>query len=206
MERIVKTLSNEILTEWGFHFDGFYWIKSDLPIKLQKGNDGKYIVQIENVPIGQNPPPIDTNSKLIQLILAFAGNYIQMKVKDKKFLNQKAQGMAIANALSEFMNFDKNIRMRLSMGNMGQGGLTPDNEYTHTLISGIELEFHVIHENKENGPALDVIYYNPECISYNFLRSLFNDDEIKSVSVIGIDEKGEKVETPFFGCGLPKMM
>lgn len=206
MKKIISKLTRELLEEWGFTYDGYYWVHFNYPFKLITANKpNTYMVEIEGAGIGQNPPPIETNSQLLQLIMNFSGLYLQSRMKDQQFLNQNIAGQFMAKTISEFLSFDKNLSFRLMMSAMGQGNLAPDNEYTHTLISGYECEFEVSMVDSDGDKRVETIYYNPECISYPFVSSLFEDCEVTSISIVSrIDTEVEV--TPFFGCGLPKVM
>lgn len=216
MEHIIKKLSRDLLEEWGFEYDGYYWVHRNYLFKLINSNvPNTYMVFIEGAGIGQTPPPVETNSGLLQLIMAFSEKFIQEQLKDQKFISPQSQGQALAKALSDYLQFDQNLRMRLVLGAMGQGGLVPDNEYTHTLLSGYECEFKVyLNQVSTLGPGVkginkptnrtETIYYNPECISYQFLESLFPGHIISKVEVVSTSNDGSDTVTPFFGCGLPK--
>lgn len=217
MEHIIKKLTRELLESWQFTYDGYYWVHENYPFKLINSNKpNTYMVFIEGAGIGQTPPPVETNSGLINLIMAFSESFIQKQLKDQKFLSPQAQGQALAKAMSDYLQFDQNIRMRLVLGAMGQGGLVPDNEYTHTLLSGLECEFKILFTqslslgNGVKGIGTvksdeEIIYYNPECISYLFLESLFPNKTISKVLIKSTDKStGEDTWTSFFGCGLPK--
>lgn len=207
MEHIIKALNQQLLQDWGFTYDGFYWLHKNFIFKLQNTNkEGTYLAEIEGVPAGQNPPPLSNNSHLMQLIIQTAQVYIQNELKNKTFLNASAQGKAIAEIVSNYLDFEPRLHFRLAPDPSGMGmGLMPEDEFTYTLISGYECEFRVVYESKEGGLSTEILYYNPECISYGFLKQLHEDAEPVKVHIVGKDKEGNEELTSFFGCGIPKL-
>jgi len=206
MERIIKKLNAEFLESWGFTFDGANWIHPNYTFKLAASNkEGTYMVIIPNVEIGKTPPPINSNTGLINLIMANSVDYIRKFMDGKKFISQSAQGEAMAKAMSDYLNFDKDLKFRLIGDQFGRMGLRPDNEYTHTLMTGFECEFRVTKVSYDDSDveSSEIIYYNPECISYNFLSQLFSDSEVRKVEIHDIKND---IWTPYFGTGLPKFI
>lgn len=205
MDNIIKSLNSEFLESWNFTFDGVNWIHPNYCFKLTASNvKGTYMVIIDGVEIGQTPPPIKTNSGLLNLIMYDSVNYVQNYLKDKKFISNKAQGEAMAKAISEYLGFDTNLSFRLVEDQLGRMGLHPDNEYTYTLLTGYESKFEVtlMDPTDPEVNTVDYIYYHPECISFNFLRQLYPDCSIISVKIY---DESNLVWTPFFGLGLPKI-
>lgn len=199
MEHIIKPLDSKLLGSWGFEFDGYYWLKQHVPFKLTASNKpNTYMVVLENASPGQTPPPIETNSQLLQMLCQTIGLYIHHKLKDQNFISPKLHGMAVAKAASEFFQFDQNLKFRLSPAPGGLG-LSPDNEYTETIMGGLEVEFIV----EWSDGTEEYMYYSPTAISFNFLKSLKNSEvEPKMVWVTEVDGS----RTPFFGCGMPKII
>jgi len=204
MDKIIKKLNAEFLESWGFTFDGANWIHQNYSFKLAASNkEGTYMVIIPDAEIGQTPPPIESNTGLINLIMANSVDYIRKFMDGKKFISQTAQGEALAKAMSDYVGFDKNLSFRLIGDQFGRMGLHPDNEYTHTLMSGLECEFRItlVSDDDPEVESTDLVYFNPECISYNFLSNLFPDCEIRKVEIHDINND---IWTPYFGTGLPK--
>lgn len=204
MDKIIKKLNSEFLESWGFTFDGVNWIHKNYTFSLTASNkEGTYMVNIPNAEIGQTPPPINSNTGLINLIMVDSVNYIRGFMEGKKFISQTAQGESMAKAMSDYLKFDQKLSFRLVSDQFGRMGLHPDNEYTHTMMSGLECEFRVTmySYNDPEDEFTELIYFNPECISYNFLSQLFYKNEIKKVEIHDVTND---VWTPYFGTGLPK--
>lgn len=197
MEHIIKPLNSDLFTKWGFKFDGYYWTREYCPFKLCASNkDGVYMVILDQAKPGQTPPPISNNGQLLQLLAQVSGLYIHEHMKDQTFFNAKAQGEYMAKLMSDYFQFDQNLKFRLSPAPGGLG-LEPDNEYTATLMSGNESTFKV----KWSDGTEELLYYHCTVVSYSFLRDLKG---MAPEMVWVISSEGE--ETPFFGCGLPRLV
>lgn len=198
MDHIIKKLDSKILQAWGFNYDLAYWTHPNYKFKLQLGNDG-YTVFIMTGIDQANTLNIHSNGELFGLITQQFQPYLNTKLSESKFLNQESQLKFINETIKQYFSFDENISMALQISPVGLG-LMPNNEYTHTLISGLECIFKIILKNKSGEVTEDTLYYHPNCISYGFLKELYPDCEIEAVKIQAVDDNWE----PFYGTGIPR--
>lgn len=210
MEHIIKKLDRNLLTDWGFTYDGSYWIHKNYAFKLQltkaKLTTGEEVdvYGLTAPEIGLVKPIIvNNNGILFQIIVQEFNNYIHKKLKDSKFLNNTAKLNSIKSAKEEYFSFDSDLDMVIQntpVANQVQLSLVPNNEYTHTLLSGIECNFK-IDLKSESELKSEILYYNPTCISYQFIKSKFPNYDIVGVFILDRDNNWE----PFYGSGIPKI-
>lgn len=193
MEKIISKLNSDLIKSLGFDFDGYYYIYPKCPIlKLVATAEDAFLVEIEGAAVGQNPPPITTNTQLYQLLVTLFGWYLENSLKNRLTpLTEENQEEELNRYMTEYFAFDSKLKFKFT----GQG-LIPSDEYTYTVMSGIEVEFKVYFdfEMKE----FESLSINPDCISYNYLKKRF-DKSPKAVKVIQKDG----LEYPFFGMGIP---
>jgi hypothetical protein len=202
MEHIVKKLNSDILSNWKFTYDGYYWVNPSYSFKLIKSDtDGTYMVFIEGAPIGTTPPPIGTNSDLLRLIEDNFADYLTHSLSDKNFISNQAQFEYIYTVVDEYFSFDKKLDIKLVPSNQGFQ-LVPNNEYSYTILGGVEVGFKVKYIDKSSNEVTGEIYCNPDCICTEYLIKYFDCKEIKSVSSLNKDGSLD----PFFGIGIPKVV
>jgi len=195
MDKPIVLLNDEVLTQFGFTFDGYYWVSPNIPFKLVLSNqDNTYMVEIPGADIGQTPPPIKTNHQLLLYMSQMAGGYLQQCIEPIAQVMEPQQLVEeVQNILSRYYNFqDERLKM---VGVLNPTGIEvrPANEYTLTIQSGVQMRFLVYFE----GDTEEEIFFNPACISYPFIKSLFPDREPSAVDVMTSD--GWQA---FFGVGI----
>lgn len=200
MERIIKELNSEILESLNYSFDGFYWVHPVNPIKLQSTDvEGTYIVILDGGDITNNPDPVKSNTDLLRLIVALVQPYIQAHMQNASMNNIPVDSMFLTNILKQYFDFrDERIKFRVGFSQVGLN-LAPENEFTFTLLEGLQCEFKVIYsKGPDSENIVEAIYTHPQCMSTRYLKSLFGDDiVIKQLSVLS--EDGFE---PFYGIGL----
>lgn len=194
MEKVIKDLTADVLMDLGFSYDGYYWGSPNVPFKLQSADQG-YTVFIE-IPGAETPPPVMTNSDLLRLMCSVSTVYLQ---KELNGFNPSSAEMAkfhLNQLILKYFNFNpsSSYKMAAILGPQGIG-ITPANEFTFTVLNGVQCEFKVY----LSGDKLETVYIHPECMSGRYLKELFPDDEIDRVEVLS--EGGYE---PFFGCGMHK--
>lgn len=193
MDHILKDIDQNLLQQWGFSFDGSNWSHPNYPFKLTKNSNGYLLVLQDG---STSPHPITTATELLISITQSVPYYLSKVGGNQKFLNKEAEMQRLASLLSDFFNFDPNIKFGMHLDQNGNGALAPGNAYTLTLMSGSEATFKVIHGNK-NKAVTDIVYLNPTAMGYHVLKNMFNDDII-SVQIQCNDDSWE----PFFGIGI----
>lgn len=198
MNHIIEVINNKLLNKWGFEYKDMYWVHNNYEFRLQKKDD-YYIAFLKTID-GYKPQNIKTNGQLLMLITSNFSIYLTRELQSVNLINTNARTKFINDKIKEYFSFDKNLEFYISQGPMGIG-LSPNNEYTYTMISNIECIFKVTTVDKNGDDKVnDDIYYNPSCISLEFLKSLYPDELIKNVIVMTADDSWEQ----FFGVGIPK--
>lgn len=195
MNKIIVPLNDEILTKFGFTYDGYYWVSPNVPFRLVLSNqENTYMVDIPEADIEMTPPPIKSNHQLLLLMTQMAGAYLQRSIEPLVDVMDPQQFIEeVQEIIKRYYNFqDDRLKMIASISPTGVE-MKPANEYTLTVISGIQMQFNVIFDDDTE----EVIYYNPGCISYPFIKTLFPDKTPKSLQVM--TSNGWQL---FFGVGI----
>lgn len=192
MEHIIKELNSELLQSWNFKFDGSRWNNKYVPLSLQKTESG-YLPVLDGAPEMQC---ITTNSQLLRILSQLLPYYV-MQHSEEQCLNQEAEMERVTKLISEYFDFDSELKFSMHLDSAGQGALEPANEYTLTILSGIEASILVTHQHGDE-IIVDEIYYSPVSISYKMLKKLFNNDAILTVQI----RNNDGTLVPFFGVGL----
>lgn len=205
MEPIIKPLNSDLLTKFGFTYDGYYWNNPMVPFRLVKADkEGTYMVDIENAPIGSTPPPISSNSQLLQLFMKTVPAYFEVMFTQMKMDPATAMPWMFQSMLNRFMKFDESLDIKVVVQKVGDGiALVAGNEVTHTLITGIQCEFDVdLADVHTDEITHERIFINPECMSYDYLNSIIPEGKVVLAVKIMLNESGEFV--PFYGVGYHK--
>lgn len=195
MNKIIVPLNDDVLLKFGFTFDGYYWIHPNAPFKLVLSNqENTYMVEIPGADIGSTPPPIKSNHQLLMMMTQLAGPYLQQSIEPIAQVMEPQQLIEeVQNIVERYFNFQDDKLKMVAMINPTGIELKPGNEITLTIISGVQMRFLVYFKDDTD----EEIFYNPGCISYPFIKSLFPDKEPKSVDVM--TSNGWQA---FFGVGI----
>lgn len=203
-------LTSELLDKCGFKFDGYYYISEIHPVKFNKGEKGFNPSVDANLP-QMKSMEVMTYSEFLRILQATMQVYLMESMNGKNFLNPESQVKYAAECIKKYWAFDENLNFMMIINpQMGGIQLTPGNEYTHTMMSGMIREFVVRTRPNESGEYEQFeLEIDPACISWPFLITYLNDTvglekEIDHVYLKDKTEKGEDLLIPFFGCGLPK--
>lgn len=195
VDYMIKPIDRELLIKWGFEYDLAFWTHPSYLFKLQSIESGYRVL----VPTDINESKsfdISSNGQLLQLIAVESNRLIEEKLKDSKFLNKDAQLKFIVDTIHDIFSFDDRLAFQLQVTPMGLQ-LTPNNEYTYTLLRGIECTFRVTLLKDEN-VKFDSFSAAPECVSYRYLKTLYPDYVVNLVEIQLTDDNWE----PFFGVGI----
>jgi hypothetical protein len=201
MKVVIEKLNAEILeNQFGFHYDGSYWIKHLSPIKLSSTGEGKYLVSLEGATIGDmTPDPVEDNTDLIKLIIGLLPSYMQARGRSEQLTQLNPE--ILTNWINEYLDIpDERIKLAIKFGPQG-AAISPGNEFTFTLLNGVTCRFKVFWTGIDDMTYIDEVYYHPITISYSFLKSLLGDN-VKSIDkvLVQINEVGDW--DPFFGAGM----
>lgn len=203
--KINQELTREFLQSHGIHFDGAFWVNDKCPFRLTATDvPNNWLVTIPELPVGvQQPEPIRDYKGLMYLYLAVLPGYIGKSQQGKNFLSENAKVQNFIELMNGFFSFDKNLSFSLNITQMGVQVL-PNNEYTHTIMSGNESSFIALDHD-----ANTIIEFSiaPECVSYDYVFGLIKkikpeleDYRINLRSILKINDDGSK--DLFFGAGL----
>lgn len=202
MEKIIRELNSDVLESMGFHFDGAYWVSTNIPLRLQSNGDGTYLVSIGDphagLPIGLGEQPsIRSNHQLLLLMVNLSQPYIQSRLQNYGNIPDPAILLKLINGIiNEYLNLPSSSPIKLRALPAPQGiQIEPDNEETMTLMSGIMCEFTVQYDDGE-----ELIYVDPTAMSYDYIKRLYPDREPIKVYVSNEDSK-----VPFFGVGIRRV-
>lgn len=204
MKRVIRDLNREILIEWGFDYDGYYWVHPNYPFKLiNSDTEGTYMVHVDDAPLGTTPEPVSNTSTLLNLVMAVSTIYVGSRI-DQESTDIDTQVPKITELLKEYLSFDEDLLFKFVVGENGQGGITPGNEYTYTLLSGLEDDFVVGMEKFGSGvQEYRNVFCARECMCLRYLQDLFPGHIIISVEMKNIDMLAEENPfEPFYGSGL----
>lgn len=200
MKVVIEKLNAEILeNQFGFIYDGAYWVKYPTPIKLSGTEDGKYLVTIDGASIGDiSPDPIEFNSDLLKLLIGLLPSYMQARGRAEQVTQMTPE--QVTQWMAEYLSVpDERIKLAINLGPHG-AAISPGNEFTFTMVQGVTCEFEVTYKTKDGQLIKDTIFYHPVVISTNFLMTLFGDD-VESIESVKVNN-GDDGWSPFFGAGM----
>ena len=192
----IVNLNDEEILKLGFTQNGENFIGKRFPIVLKKNQEGSgYLVEWsftapQSIKEATPPPPIQTNSELIRVIITLSP--ILISEFKPKAISMEEKGKEIFDYAKSLVEFeDKDIILYPNFNQINGFIYVPGNYKSFTLITGYERKMRVVFEDGSE----ETLYTNPQAISYKFLVELFK----KSPAKVTVFSEDETSEEPYFG-------